>query len=53
MNVIINRNTDAEQRKERENYERKKQEYLEEMNKNYNEKNSIEKQKNELNYLIK
>lgn len=50
VNVIINRNTDAEQRKERENYERKKQEYLEEMNKNYNEKNSIEKQKNELNY---
>ena len=49
-NVIINRNTDAEQRKERENYERKKQEYLEEMNKNYNEKNSIEKQKNELNF---
>ena len=49
-NITINRNTDKEQRKERENYERKKQEYLEEMNKNYNEKNSIEKQKNELNY---
>ena len=48
--VTMNKNTDEEQKKEQIQYERKKKEYLDRMNKNYSEQNSLEKQKNELTY---
>ena len=48
--IQIQKNTDEEKQKEKKEYENKKKQYLYMMNKNYSEKNNIEKQKNELTY---
>lgn len=48
--ISLNKNTEEEKKKEQKIYEAKKKEYLNQMNKNYSEKNNLEKQKNELSY---